>query len=458
MAMQQILIGYSLATGGGGGGGGSVFEMMFTEPGTYDFVPPDGVTSVNVVAIGGGGGAVLYPNSVTGSSGGGGGSLSYKNNISVSSSNTYTVTVGARGSGAASTASSFTVPEGYQSSNSSSAGAGGTSQFSLGGTVYCKSVGGSGASGGSGGTGGSSSSNIGDGGGSGGNGGSNDGTHSYWAFGGGTGGYSGAGGNGGRWEAGVPSGVYDHDATAGAANSGAAGGAAMWSSQTGVGIFGKGTTGAVNQPGSGGTSLVAGWGSGPGYGKYGGGGSGSGTGNPGPAQIGQSGGVRIIWYSGSSFPSTSVDALACLTDEELRTKGTPIGNMTQNGGLSSAFDGTTTGDYTVSARLDPSTGAFIGKDFSDNVSISQVVLHRPDGDGSTGSNCFPGSGNGASTPVYLEHSHDGTTWQEVISKNNTTNKTLTIDITVKVVARYWRVRFTGDANGGSVRELEFKCS
>jgi hypothetical protein len=451
--MQQLLLGYGGSTGSGGGGG-AVSEMMFTEPGTYDFVPPSGVTSVNVVAVGGGGGCAHYPNSVTGTSGGGGGSLSYKNNISVSSSNTYTVTVGVRGTGA-STATGHTYPEGYQTSASSTAGDGGTSQFALGGTIYCKSVGGAGANGGAGGVGGNSSSNIGDGGGSGGDGGDNAGSSSYWAHGGGAGGYSGDGGHGGRWEAG---GNHNNGATDGASNSGAAGGAAGWAITCGVGVFGKGTTGAINQPGSGGTQSLSGKSGGTQFGKYGGGGSGHGAGNPGLANIGHSGAVRIVWYSGSSFPSTNVDAPAGLTDEELRTKGTAIGNMTQNGGLSAAFDGTTTGDYTVSARLDPSAGAWIGKDFGENVSIKQVVITRPDGNGTSGSNCFPGSGNGSVTPMYLEHSHDGTTWQEAISSNNTSNKDLTISIGVNIVARYWRVRFTGDIHGGSVRECVFKSS
>jgi hypothetical protein len=447
--MQQLLLGYG---GSSSGGGSDVFEMMFTEPGTYDFVPPAGVTSVNVVAVGGGGGCAHYPNSVIGTSGGGGGSLSYKNNISVSSSNTYTVTVGARGS-AISTETGYNFPAGYNPNAGSTASNGGDSQFALGGTVYCKAVGGSGASGGNGGAGGNSSSNIGDGGGSGGDGGDNGGTQSYWAFGGGAGGYSGDGGHGGRWEAGGNN--YDIGATAGAANSGAAGGAAGWAVTCGVGVFGKGTTGAINDPGSGGTSTLYGKSGGTQFGKYGGGGSGHGSSAPGLANIGQCGCVRIVWYSGSSFPSTNVDAPAGLTDEELRTKGTPIGNMTQDGGLSAAFDGTTTGDYTVSARLDPSTGAHIGKDFGENVNIRQVVITRPDGDGSTGSNCFPGSG---SLPLLLEHSHDGTNWQIAISRNNTTNKDLTINIGINIVARYWRVRFQGDQHGGSVRQMVFKSS
>ena len=431
----------------------SVSELMFVRAGSYSFTPPPGVTSVDVVCVGGGGGCAHYPNSVTGTSGGGGGSLSYKNNITVSSSETYTITVGNFGGGVT-TQTSYPIPiDFHTTSSSSNAGDGEISSFKLGGTTLCDAAGGAGADVGSGGLGGRTNTNVGDGGGAGGNGGSNGGTTSYWAFGGGAGGYSGAGGNGGVWQGG---GAYDIGASAGAANSGAAGGAAMWAQICGVGIFGKGLTGAIGEPGSGGTSIISGK-SNKGYGFYGGGGSGHGSGAPSIANNGQVGAVRIVWKSGSLFPSTNVDAPSCLTDEELRTKGTPIGNMTQNGGLSAAFDGTTTGDYTYSARLDPSTGATIGKDFGENVTISEVVLHRPDGTGTSGSNCFPGEGV-AALAYHVEYSNNNFEWMEVASSNGTASKTKTIQIGTKIVGRYWRVRFDGDGNGGSVRELEFKCS
>ena len=57
-------------------------SQSYTTAGTYSWVAPTGVTSVSVVAVGGGGTS-------------GGGALGYKNNITVSPGTGYTVVVGA---------------------------------------------------------------------------------------------------------------------------------------------------------------------------------------------------------------------------------------------------------------------------------------------------------------------------------------------------------------------------
>ena len=144
------------------------------------------------------------------------------------------------------------------------------------------------------------------------------------------------------------------------------------------------------------------------------------------------------------------------SDEEIRTLGTAIGNMTRDGGITAAFDGTTTGNYTESARLDGSNGcvgAWIGKNFGEEVNIRKVTLYRPDGDGSSGSNCFPGSGSGDSD---LQYSDDGSSWTTAKTQVSTTSKSYTIDDNGADVAKqYWRVLFVGDQHGGSVRECAF---
>ena len=72
---------------------GEPLQIEYTTPGNYVWRAPIGVTSVCVVCVGGGGaGNWLSP-------GGGGGALAWKNDIPVTPGKTYTVTVGAGGTG-----------------------------------------------------------------------------------------------------------------------------------------------------------------------------------------------------------------------------------------------------------------------------------------------------------------------------------------------------------------------
>ena len=72
-------------------------QQTYTSAGTYNWTCPANVTSVSVVCIGGGGGGNGGGNGVGGAGGGGGGGLGYKNNISVTPGQTYTVVVGGGG-------------------------------------------------------------------------------------------------------------------------------------------------------------------------------------------------------------------------------------------------------------------------------------------------------------------------------------------------------------------------
>ena len=143
-----------------------------------------------------------------------------------------------------------------------------------------------------------------------------------------------------------------------------------------------------------------------------------------------------------------------LTREQLRTKGTAIGNMTRDGGLATAFDDSTTGDFTQGARGDPSRNANVGRNFGEAVTIAKVILFRPDGNGTSGSNCFPGEGGGTYT---IQRSDGGSSYTDVTSVSGTTNKSITITFTA-ASAQYWRVFFTGDGNGGTVQEMQFYSS
>jgi len=252
----------------GGASGPPQGQQAFTTPGTFSWVAPAGVTSVCVVAVGGG----SYK---------GAGGLGWKNNIVVIPGNSYSVRVG--------TAAPFSGSNGQSSyfiSDATVSGGGGTWNGGGGGFI---------------GTGG-------------GNGGGSSGTLGA----GGAGGYAGNG-------AAAP-GSYNANGLAGAGGSGGSGSLVSSAGITfygggggGVGILGQGANGVAG--------LVSGLSAGGG-----GGGSGGGTGDTGSSSetpgngglyggaggggyndvtaeettnLGARGAVRIIWGAGRAFPSTN---------------------------------------------------------------------------------------------------------------------------------------------------------
>ena len=240
--------------------------------GTYTWKCPPGVTSVCVVAIGGGCGSTT-PTYTTPMGGGG---LGWKNNIAVTPGENYTVVVGRAGD--------------YLQAEAPTSGSGGASYFISTGVVA--GYGGGQPTGGS---------YVGDGGGNGGSGSSNSG--------GGAGGYTGKGGDGNQNGAGGGGGGGgSYSSTHGYASGG------------GTGPFGQGPSGAYapsgpgGQGGSGGESGSGGenvWlslgGANMHGGNYGGGsGQGGNSNQSGGNKLyrGGRGCVRIIWGAGRSFPST----------------------------------------------------------------------------------------------------------------------------------------------------------
>ena len=305
-------------------------DAVYTSAGTYTWVAPNGVTSVSVVAVGGGGSGGHYFGW-----GGGGGGLGWKNNISVTPGNSYTVVVGAGGvalnEAATGNASTYTA-------GSVSASNGGDSYF-----INNTTVAGFGGIHGAGNSDSSSSTNrafggsyTGDGGGDGGAGwgpyNTGFGVNYLSAGGGGAGGYSGNGGNGAGSD-GAQNATFV-DATNGSGGGGG-GGSARWvdtgsssyagAGGGGVGLYGLGTSGnkgtfdsttanttqvsgTGGRGGSGGSdgadsTVVQEGGAGGAYGAGGGSGHGSGTSSYGGA--GGSGAVRIIWGTGKSFPNNA---------------------------------------------------------------------------------------------------------------------------------------------------------
>lgn len=261
-------------------------SQSYTTAGTYTWVAPAGVTKVSVVAVGGGGsgarGFNCCGNLFAGTSGAGGG-LGYKNNLTVTPGNSYTVVVGAG-------SNQSVVPGGTSYFNTAGlvSGVGGFSQGCF--AITSNATGGT---------------YTGDGGGNGGNG-----IAGNYYFpppgGGGAGGYGGAGGDGGSSWTGL-------NGKPGACGAGGGAAASNFGTQPaggggGVGIFGRGTSGA-SQPtrslgGFGGSCGCNGANIGTG-GAYGGGGGGSWVGAC--RTTGGRGAVRIVWPGNlRQFPTTCV--------------------------------------------------------------------------------------------------------------------------------------------------------
>ena len=247
----------------------------YVSTGTYSWTAPAGVTSVNVLAIGGG-----AAGSVSNfSGGGGGGGLGWKNNIAVTPGNSYTVVVGAGGLAGAAGGDSYFI------STSTVFGGGGKPQTAGTFPASNQAFGGSwfGDGGGNGGAGGFYSSSF----------------AGYVAGGGGAGGYSGNGGAGGNNNTGVGGG--------GSGGGGGGGGTALGVvSNTrgggGTGIYGQSSNGegGTTAPTVGGSGSGGSDGSGAAGGNYGGGGANGGA--------GAKGAVRIIWGN-RSFPNIDTDVL-----------------------------------------------------------------------------------------------------------------------------------------------------
>jgi len=252
-------------------------SQSYTTSGTYSWVAPTGVTSVSVVVVGAGGDGYVCGPYI----GGGGGALAYRNAISVTPGNSYTIVVGAgapNASGGSSSAFSAVAGGGARSTCSNANG--GTPS----GTYTAGFAGGYGYSG--------------------------SGCCGHPGGGGGAGGYAGVGGHGG-----------DINATTPIAGSGGGGGGGAGGGGGGTGLNGQGTNGAAatskNNGGGGGgsgaqsghyggrTNRTCGTFNGTPTTGYNGGFPGGGAGYGAAGSGGACGAVRIIWPGSTrAFPST----------------------------------------------------------------------------------------------------------------------------------------------------------
>ena len=250
-------------------------QVEYTTTGTYSWTCPPGVYLVDAVCIGGGGSGSVHQNSTSGGGGGGGG-LGWKNGISVTPGQTYTVVVGG---------------DSYFINTSTVKGGRGLNADQAGSAF----------------TGGTGGGYVGDGGGNGGTGGNSDGTDG--GGGGGAGGYSGNGGNGAPgYVQGANSGSDGQGGGGGGGSNGYDGGTPHGGGEGGgTGILGQGPngTGGVNYGTNFGNATAGSGGSGK---SYGGGGRGAATGS-GPSG-GGTGAVRLIWGRNRDFPNIDTGNVA----------------------------------------------------------------------------------------------------------------------------------------------------
>ncbi|SDG19249.1 phage tail protein [Sulfitobacter delicatus] len=285
-------------------------QQEFTEPGTYSFIVPAGVTSISAVTVGGGGsGAAAEQNWPNGGGGGGGGALAFENDITVTPGEVLTVEVGAGGATAV-------MQQGIAGQETRLKRGGATLVGASGGGAGARGSGGSSGAGGAGGSGGAVLSGTGFSGGNGGDGKVGAGSEGAGGGGGGAAGYAGSGGNGndaapnsssntpGSGGSGGGGGGGDMNATAANVQEGKGGG--------GVGIYGQGSSANGNDASSltqWGYSAPAGRGGSGGDQGTSSGGAFGGGGGGGRSTVGFAGGngaLRIIWPGNTrQFPSSN---------------------------------------------------------------------------------------------------------------------------------------------------------
>ena len=254
-----------------------VGQQEYTTPGTYTWIAPNGVTSVCVVAVGAGGSG-MGSGGPGGFSGNAGGGLGWKNNITVTPGQSYTIQVGEpnnTNSAPWQSGQGSTYYEGPGDSYFINATTvkGGSGWLNNSGTGSYQTYGGN---------------YVGDGGGNGGQGG---GPWTYDPYGAGAGGGGGAGGAGKGSAGGGGVGIYGQGADG-------TGGTKFTYNSSNTTPMGGGGSGGSDGGGTGASDPTGGDG-----GNYGGGAGSYGDG--GPVGTSAGGAVRIIWGAGRAFPSTN---------------------------------------------------------------------------------------------------------------------------------------------------------
>lgn len=163
----------------------------------------------------------------------------------------------------------------------------------------------------------------------------------------------------------------------------------------------------------------------------------------------------IIEFNSTSCP-ISWTLYEVLATQIAQNEGTPIGDMTQNGGLASAFDGTTSAGYASSAREDPGTGGSnIGKNWGsgNEYYVTRFYMISPS------DYYFPGGSTSSGKYYALQGSDDGSSWTNLTTGIITSGASLVYDVTLtentSTAYQYHRIFFEGNPAGGAVTELIF---
>ena len=140
--------------------------------------------------------------------------------------------------------------------------------------------------------------------------------------------------------------------------------------------------------------------------------------------------------------------------------GTPIGDMTNNGGLAAAFDGTTSqATASCAVKLVGGGTVYIGKDWGSGNSkiIGKFVIWGSSDNG------FAASGTGTSVTLALQGSQDNSAWTTLFTSSSFTDsngisKTYTDPtdaIDISTAYRYHRIAITLATYNPKCAELQF---
>lgn len=164
--------------------------------------------------------------------------------------------------------------------------------------------------------------------------------------------------------------------------------------------------------------------------------------------------AEVKLYSGTYATGQPQKPFIISSSKIAQNEGTPIGDMTDAGGLASAFNGSLHETYVNVARTVTTDDGFIGKDWGagNEKAIGKVILYSCSNLGYFNTDNF--------ATYTLQYSDDGTTWNNVHSvteaHTNTSNQVKEILIPNPISSRYFRLYMHNSYDSYAyMSELEF---